>query len=253
MHAAVAQRRTRVAQLWVGVLLAACIGMLLIPTSWLRSDPVVDGAKSMSKPVFRAAAIPTSPLPTAEMALALNRISPKQKDAEKPIVVMNPEEPEVVQPLPPPPPPPSAVRLITSIIGAAVDVGGVDRRRAVVAVNDVQKIASPGDYISGEEGRPGAIKLISVEAGKIVVERDGHQEDVTIVIPKDRPLTIMPSGNPNIAAAAKGTVPPPGQPNQPGHEDPAMKARRDKERQKIEMERGKGKGREPQVDREGDR
>ncbi|CAN5741737.1 hypothetical protein BH11PLA1_BH11PLA1_20140 [soil metagenome] len=238
LHVSVAQRRIRLARLWVIVLALAALGIILIPTSWLRAAPAPALAKRPPAPNLPAASTAPAISPN-ELAGVLNAVVPPQKDAPKKVPeVAGAPAPTGEEPAPPTPPAPGVtVRFLAAIIGSGEASAS---RRAIVAVNDDQRIAAPGDFLNAQAGAADAIKLVSVEQGQIVIDRAGTQETLVLIIPKDRPVMVMPSGNP---AAVPG---PDGGKDAKGEE--AARAER-VEREKLaageRMRRGRAGGKEP--------
>ncbi len=212
MHSAVAQRRIRSAQIWAVVLVVGGLAILWVPTSWIRSTP--EAPKPAPAPTNRLSGQQVAMadvLPSGELAGMLNRVVPPQKSPAPP-PPPTPPPGEANTPPPPPPKPVMAIRMLSAIIGRGVGPDGQDRRRAIVSVDGQQLIASPGDVIAGKEGAPDWVKLTEVHTDHLMIEKAGGvTERLALTIPVDRPVMILPQGNPanvNGGAPNAGGIPP---------------------------------------------
>lgn len=231
MHPVVAQRRVRIAQVWVVVLVLGALGVIFIPTGWLRSPPEVPKPAPVT-PTARPTASATDNLPApAVLAGALDRIAPAQKDAPK----KDPPPTVATADAPPPPPPTPPVRFIGAIMTGRTRADGIPDRRAILSVNEQQKLVAQGDYIDAQGDQPGKTKLAEVQTSYVILEKEGGiTEKIELRLPATPPpMAIMPIGNPAIAAAAGMSMNP--------NEDAAGKAARERnqERERTMRERAK--------------
>lgn len=242
MHPVVAQRRVRIAQVWVVVLVLGALGVIFIPTGWLRSPPEVPKAPATT-PTARPQTSVNDNLPAPSLlAGALDRIAPAQKDAPK----KDPPPSVATAETPPPPPPTPPVRFIGAIMTGRTRADGTPDRRAILSVNEQQKLIAQGDYIDAQGDQPGKTKLAEVQTSYVILEKeDGITEKIELRLPATPPpMAIMPIGNPAIAAAA-GMNPNP-------NEDPAAKAARERNQERERMMRERAKMRESGKESRGD-
>jgi hypothetical protein len=209
MHAAVAQRRIRNAQVWAVVLVVGGLALLWVPTSWIRSTPEAPTPAPVPTNRLSGQQVAMADvLPSGELAGMLNRVVPPQKSPIPPPPPTPPPGETDTTPAPPPPKPVMAIRMLSAIIGRGVGPDGQDRRRAIVSVDGQQLIASPGDVIAGKEGAPDWVKLTEVHTDHLMIEKAGGvTERLALTIPVDRPVMILPQGNP---ANVNGGMPNPG-------------------------------------------
>ncbi len=207
MHAAVVQRRTRSAQLWAVVLVVGGLGVLFVPTQWIRSAPEVAKAPAPVTPRVGGAQLAMADtMPANELAGILDRVVGPQKSRIPPPPPTPPAE-ETQAAAPPPPKPTMAIRMLSAIIGRGVGPDGEDRRRAIIAIDDRQIVASPGEIINGKEGAPDMVRLTEVHTDHLMIEKGGVAERLNLTIPVDRPVTILPTGNAANLAGGMNNVP----------------------------------------------
>ncbi|GEM_PF-4439673 len=213
MHAAVAQRRTRSAQLWALVLVVGGLGVLFVPTQWIRSAP--EAAKAPAPTPLRlggAQLALADTMPANDLAGILNRVvGPQKSPTPPPPPPPPPDDPNHATPAAPPPKPTLAIRMLSAIIGRGVGPDGEDRRRAIIAIDDRQIVAAPGDIINGKDGAPEMVRLTEVHTDHLMIEKGGVAERLDLTIPVDRPVTILPTGNPANLVNGMGN-----NPNAPG-------------------------------------
>jgi hypothetical protein len=245
VHPVVAQRRVRIAQVWVVVLVLGALGVIFIPTGWLRSPPEVPKAPPTT-PTARPQASVNDNLPApALLAGALDRIAPPQKEPPK----KEPDPIAATDTTPPPPPPTPPVRFIGAIMTGRTRADGTPDRRAILAVNEQQKLIAQGDFIDAQGDQPGKTKLAEVQTSYVILEKEGGvTEKIELRLPATPPpMAIMPIGNPAIAAAAGMNFNP--------NEDAAGKAARERnqERERMIRERAKMResGKEPRGEEKG--
>ncbi|MBL0871517.1 MAG: hypothetical protein IBJ18_13170 [Phycisphaerales bacterium] len=115
---------------------------------------------------------------------------------------------------------------------------GIPDRRAILSVNEQQKLVAQGDYIDAQGDQPGKTKLAEVQTSYVILEKEGGiTEKIELRLPTTPPpMAIMPIGNPAIAAAAGMNMNP--------NEDPAGKAARERNQQNERMMRERAKMRD---------